>query len=421
MLRHLAGALEATVLLSTAASAALGLALLRKAPHASREDVTHSVVRVAFHPLAQFLLVCAFLYANQVLFSAFILRAHGGSAAFIAQYIPGPWFEIGRRDPLVGLVAQHVGDGRWLSPSLLRVQAFLELPFTMFAYLAVARLLGGRLYATLCRTLPLALAALSFSITFSIIELALANPYTHDDLVLRGAACVVVPMYIAWVSRRERLAVAIEDGPSGVLGLLAFLAGAGAIAYAVLAFYDAFLLYNLAHLPRYASGLVLAIGVSAAASFAAPRVDAALAKARGETPAASLAVDTSVSALRAFTILFFVPSLALRYWGGHATAVLCGALVVGLGLLAGTVGALRRARPSAGGVARLVLGAGSAVLVAAWAAHAAIVSSPHGGLPELVLARGALSFLVVAIVVFRGVEIAVCWTSHETKAPADEA
>ncbi|HSO34349.1 MAG TPA: hypothetical protein VLT33_17555, partial [Labilithrix sp.] len=56
-----------------------------------------------------------------------------------------------------------------------------------------------------------------------------------------------------------------------------------------------------------------------------------------------------------------------------------------------------------------------------WATSAALTSSARGSLPELVLARGALSFLAVAIVVFRGVEFAVCWATHETKAPADEA
>jgi hypothetical protein len=421
MLSHLAAALEATVLLSTAASLGLGLMLLRRAPaRLTCSAAPSSMARAVFHPLAQLLLVCALLYGNQVLFSAFILRAHGGSAAFIARYIPGPWFAIGHHDPLVGFVAQHVGDGRWLSPSLLRVQAFLELPFTMFAYLAVARLLGRRLYATLCRVPVLALAALSFSVTFSIIELALRNPYTNDDLVLRAAACLLVPVYIAFIARRERLDPGAAEGPSGVLGLLAFLAGAGAIAYVVLAIYDAFLLYNLAHLPRYAGGLVMALGVAAAASFAAPRVDAALTNATG-TRAPSAAIDTCVSALRAFTILFFVPSLALRYWGAHASAVLCGLLVVGVAVIAGSVSALRRARLSKAGLAGVLVAAGTAFLVAAWAARAAVLGSPLSGLPELVLARGALSFLVVAIVVFRGIEIAVCWASHETKAPADEA
>jgi len=252
----------------------------------------------------------------------------------------------------VGIVAQHVGDGRWLAPSVLRVQAFLELPFTMFAYLAVARLLGRRLHASLCRLPVLFVVGVSFSVTFSIIELALPNPYTRDDLALRALAALTVPVYVAWVARRERLDLDVVDGPSGVLGLLSFLAGAGAVAYVVLAVYDAFLLYNLAHLPRYAGRLAVAVAVTASA---------------------------------------------------------------------GVVRGLRCARPSMLGGAALVLAATAALFAAGWATKAAFVSSAAGSLPELVLARVALSFLAVAIVVFRGVELAVCWAAHETKAPADEA
>jgi hypothetical protein len=205
-----------------------------------------------------------------------------------------------------------------------------------------------------------------------------------------------------------------------MFGLLAFLAGAGAIAYVVLALYDSFLLYNLAHLPRYGSGLVMAVGLSVAASIAAPGVDAALVRALGPR-APSPGIDLSVSALRAFTLLFFVPSLALRYWGGHASAVLCGMLVVAVGFFAGVASMLRRLQPSPMAVLRLLVATGAALVAAGWATKAAIASSPPNGLPELVLARGALSLLVVAIVVLRGVEIALCWASHETKAPADEA
>jgi hypothetical protein len=205
---ELASAFETTLLLSMLAALALGaqraferpsvVAKVRRAPEAPR-----SAFAVLLHPLAQFLLVCAVIYVNQVLFGAFILRAHDGSTAFISRYIPGDWFAIGTHDPFVRLAAQHVGDGRWLSPTLLRVQAFLELPFTMLAYLAVARLLGRQLYATLCRPLGLVLASLAFSVTFSWVELALSNPYTHDDLALRAAACLVTPMYLACICRAE--------------------------------------------------------------------------------------------------------------------------------------------------------------------------------------------------------------------------
>jgi hypothetical protein len=428
----IASAFEATVLLSTAAALGIGahLAWSSRGPSSMRAAASapRSLAALALHPLAQFLLVCAIIYVNQVLFGAFILRAHGGSTSFIAQYIPGEWFAIGRHDPLVALAARHVGDGRWLSPTLLRVQAFLELPFTMFAYLAIARLLGRRLYATLCKPVLLALAALSFSFTFSLVEVSLPNPYTTDDLVLRAIACLVVPVYIAWIARREerRSPSASSSpssdpaaGPSGVLGLLAFLAGAGAISYVVLALYDAFLLYNLAHLPRYASELVLSLAIAVIASFAAPRVDALVARATGAR-GASPAVDVCVSALRTFTVLFFVPSLSLRYWGAHPTAAACGLLIVALGSIGGVASALRRSHATAGALVRLGLAAGIALVLGGWAAQAVLATAGHG-MPELLLARLALSFLAVAITSFRAVEIALCWPSHETKAAADQA
>lgn len=437
----IASAFEGTVLMSTAAALGIGAHLARArfarrsssegapvdAPPAGSSSKTapttwRALVTLALHPLAQLLLVCALVYVNQVLFGAFILRAHGGSTAFIGQYIPGDWFAVGRQDPLVQLAARHVGDGRWLSPTLLRAQAFLELPFTMLAYLAVARLLGRRVYAMLCKPVVLVLAALSFSVTFSLVELSLPNPYTTDDLVLRAIACVLVPVYIAWIAKREEsrsLASPGTGGPSGVLGLLAFLAGAGAISYVVLALYDAFLLYNLAHFPRYASGIALSLVIAALASYAAPRVDGALARAtHGRVP--SPAVDVCASALRTFTVLFFVPSLSLRYWGGHSTAAACGLLVVVLAMAGGAVSALRRSRPGPAAMVRLALGGGVALALGTWAAHVVLVSASHG-MPELLLARLALSFLVAAITSFREVEIALCWASDETKASADEA
>jgi hypothetical protein len=424
---------EATVVLSTLATLVVGLVVAARSKHAepripnsqsqsqSHSQFSFSLSSLFAHPLVQLCLVSALIYVNQILFGAFILRAHGGSTAFIGRYIPGEWFAIGTQDPLVAFAARHVGDGQWLSPTLLRVQAFLELPFTIFAYLAVARLLGRGLYATLVQPAILALVSLSFSVTFSLVEVSLPNPYTHDDLVLRAVACVLVPVYIACISRLEarRAPAEVPAGPSGVLGLLAFLAGAGGLSYVVLALYDAFLLYNLAHLPRYASGIAVSLLVAAAASFAAPRIDEALARATGAR-VPSPAIDVCVSALRAFTLLFFVPSLSLRYWGAHPTAAACGALVVVLGLGAGAVKALRRSPPGVGGLVRLVVAGGAALALGGWAAHLAFVTAGLG-MPELLLARVSLSFLAVAIVIFRAGEIALCWGTHETKASADEA
>jgi hypothetical protein len=203
----------------------------------------------------------------------------------------------------------------------------------------------------------------------------------------------------------------------------------------VLAVYDAFLLYNLAHLPRYTAGLATALVVAVLASAAAPRLDASLSQAAALRLDASLsqaaalrpsvAMDATTGALRAFTLLFFVPSLSLRYWGEHASAALCGALLVLLGAAAGGALALRRANegsgPGAADVARFVAAGAAALGAGAWAARAAVAGAAQGGMPELHLACAALSFLLVAIVVFRAVEIALCWWPHETKAPADQA
>jgi hypothetical protein len=432
-------AFEVTVLLSTAAALAIGAWTATRSSEAPRAPSAPGastpagalVTGLFLHPLGQLALVCVALYVNQVLFGAFILRAHGGSAAFIARYIPGGWFAIGTRDPLVAFAARHVGDGAWLSPTLLRVQAFLELPFTMLAYLAVARLLGRRLYATLAGLPVLLLVALSFSVTFSLVELSLPNPYTNDDLALRAVSCVATPVVLAWVARVEarRDPRDAAGGPSGVLGLLAFVAGAGAVAYVVLALYDAFLLYNLAHLPRYAAGLAASLVIAVAASFAAPRIDTAVARATGARAsggrsgvarASSPAVDVCVSSLRAFTLLFFVPSLSLRYSGLRPGAVACGLVVVGLAVVAGVGGVLARARLGVVGLLRLAAAGVVALLAGGFAAQLAL-AGPRPPMPELLLARASLSFLVVAIVAFRTAEIALCWRAHETKAAADEA
>jgi hypothetical protein len=159
--------------------------------------------------------------------------------------------------------------------------------------------------------------------------------------------------------------------------------------------------------------------IAAGASFAAPRIDEALARAaRARAP--SPAVDICVSALRAFTLLFFVPSLSLRYWGAHPTAAACGLVLVLAGFGAGAASALRRSRVSAGNAVRLVFAGAAAMALAGWAAHLAFVTAGLV-LPELLLARLSLSFLAVAIVIFRAGEIALCWGAHETKASADEA
>ena len=402
----LSQALQLTVWLSVLASVVVGLLSLRLRSRSPLESVRPTALA---HPLTQFLVVCGLLYVNQVLFSVYVLRAHGGNVGFVGQYIGGPWFAIGGRDPLVQLLAAHVHDGRLLSFSLLRVQAFLELPFTMFAYLAVARLYGHRLYVALCRLPLLFAAAISFSVTFSIIELFLPNPWTHDDLALRALSALVTPVYIAWTSRRVG---AKREGPTGTLGILAAFAGAGAISYVVLAMYDAFLLYNLGHLHRYASGLPVAIVIAALASFAAARIGGGR---------AGVASDAALSTLRAFTVLFFVPSLSLRYWGSHREAAVLGLFLVSTAVGHGAFAAIARSPSPVRASLQLAFSLPFAVLAGGAAAWWAMTTVTASALPELVLARLSLSFLCVTIVVLRGLEFLLCCIAHETKAAVDQA
>lgn len=394
MPRELTRALELTVLLSTLMSVVVGLAWLRRkdAPPSAGSSARPTLARLAFHPLAQLLFVCFLLYVNQVLFSAYVLRAHDGSAAFIARYIPGPWFAIGRHDPLVGIVATHVGDGRWLSPSLLRVQAFLELPFTMFAYLAVARLLGRRLHATLCRLPVLFVVAASFSITFSIIELALPNPYTSRRPRAarpRGAHrprvyCMGREARAARPRRPRRRRGRADRGARPPRLPRGRRRGARLVRSAA-----------RGRLPRRRARREFAVAVAGH-------------RRRGRRAAGVHAAVLPAVALASLR------RLLARCGAG-------GLLVVGLSFAAGVVRGLRRTRPTMLGGAALLFAVPAALFAAGWATRAALMSTAAGSLPELVLARAALSFLAVAIVVLRGVEFAVCWAAHETKAPADEA
>src|SRR2546430_17559446 len=124
----LASAFEAVVVVSTASAIALAAWVLRS-PLASAERPPRAGALV-FHPLAQWTLVIALVVVNQVLCDAYILRAHGGDATFVSRYLGHGWFALATGSPVVRFVASHVGDGRWLAPTVLPVQAFLELPFT---------------------------------------------------------------------------------------------------------------------------------------------------------------------------------------------------------------------------------------------------------------------------------------------------
>jgi hypothetical protein len=43
------------------------------------------------------LVVTGLLYLNQVLFTVYVLREHGGDPSFIARYLPEGWFILATR------------------------------------------------------------------------------------------------------------------------------------------------------------------------------------------------------------------------------------------------------------------------------------------------------------------------------------
>ncbi len=293
-----------------------------------RRPKPHGALALFAHPLTQWAIVIGLVVVNQIAFNAYVLRVHHGDASFIGRYLPSfGWLSLALDWPSVRWVAAHVGDGRWLAPSVLRVQAYLELPFTLYAYLAVARMLGRDVTRALCRWPVLLVASVSFSVTFGLIEASLPNPYTNDDLVLRALAAVTVPFWVAWTSRIDDAARDGDDRPTSVLGILAFLIGAASIALSLLAAYDTLLLYNLAHLPRYVPLLVLTTPIAVFAPWLVPRVG------RARPSSASTLLRAM---LAAFTVVFFVPSLAIRYAMPYACTALFAAFVLlfgaGLGI-----------------------------------------------------------------------------------------
>ncbi len=400
----LGAVLEVTVLLASTASAALMALRLRAATPFGPARPT----RWATHPFTHLTLVCGLVFLNQLAFNVFVRVAHHGDPEFIARYIRGGWFDVVPDHPVVVGIAHALGrDVGWLSPSVLRVQAFLELPLVLFAYLSIARLLDRAVYRALVQPGVLFAAAVAFTVPFDLVELSLPNPWTKDDLVVRAVACVVTPAWIAWLARGERggpCFPASESRPTGLVGLVTFVTGALATSYLVLVMYDVTLLYNLGHLSAAKGPLVAAWAAATLAHVGDGRFDGFVHRvvtgSHEAAPPAPLGVRVATSALAAFTFLFFVPSLALRYAGTHPVAQVFGVAIVLFGLVLGAVLALRDARPTA----REIAAAGIAAIFAL-ACGLVAADTDLGGLlsardrfAEQLLLRKAGALLAVAVV-----------------------
>ncbi|MFF1906065.1 hypothetical protein [Kitasatospora sp. NPDC058218] len=306
----IAPVLDATVVVSVGAALTLAPRVLRREVRPGRGG--------APGPEALLAIVVALFLVNQLAFAVHVQRVHGGSTAFIARYLPPGWFAVPRGNPFVDWVAAHTPAPELLAPSVLRVQAFLELPLVLLAFVALLRRLDRQLYARVARSALVPLAAASYTVAFCAVEWDLRNPYTVDDLVVRAVSALVTPLLVVRLAGRE--ADIASHSPRPVV----FALDLWAYGYLMLALYDTVLLYNLSRLDERLPGMITAVAVLGATRLLPRSADRA-------GPRVAALTDTLGRGLA----LFLVPALAIRYAGGFGTPLL--AAVAGAAVLIAAV------------------------------------------------------------------------------------
>lgn len=400
-------AIDAVAVSSAVVAVPLAVRLFRRGTRVAKaldgvdgvEGVERSRPSLLLHPWTLFLATSALCVLNQVAVAAYVLAARGGDPAFITRHVGDGYFHCDFDFPGVRALASWLGPSgaRWLEPSILRVNAFLELPFAMFAYLAIARLFDRGVPSLLARSLLGPLAALSFTAVLMLVEVLLWNPYTRDDLVLRVIAGVFMAAALLAIGRRERGAAFPAAGGRRrtLASLLVAFVGAACTAGAVLALYDLTLLYNLAHLGRLGGPLASMLAVATAAFLLVDRIDEWLETRR------SACVEAVSSVAATFSVVFFVPALAVRYGLHRPTGRTVGLALVAVSALWGLAAAARapgvRIRRWAVG---LCCGLGAGTLLAV-ALHLWL---PGGVMVEAALVLYAAAFVGGMLLAWRAVE-----------------
>jgi hypothetical protein len=323
--------------------------------------------------------VTAAIFANQVLFTVYVLRVHGGDPSFVARFLPPGWFDLAGGSAMRAF-ADAFPAPELLAVCVLRVPALLELPFVVLAYLCVCRWLDPVRARVLTAPAVLWAACVAYSVVFGLVEWGLRNPYTTGDLILRAVSCVVTA---ALAGRCELRAPA----PASAVDVLLAVGSAAALGVLVLVVYDTALLYNLGHVPRLSPVAAVAGAALAAARLAARR--------RAATPReAGAGVRTVSAGLAWFATLFFVPALPVRYALDLGTPWLAaaGAAVVAVTAAALTV---RDVMAGIGGTRRAVGVWLAQVSVAAVAGSAAASAAllPPPTYPEVRILLAAALFL----------------------------
>jgi hypothetical protein len=264
------------------------------------------------HPGTWLLAVTVLIYVNQVLFTVYVTREWHGDVSRIARHLPDGWFALAD----LGWLTDRFGSAGWLSWTVLRAQALLELPFVTLAYLTVCRWFSAEVYR---RAVAVRWAmSVSWTVTFIVIEWSLYNPYTVSDTVMRVVSGVLVPLLVP----------RLGSGKAGPPRLVPFAGSVAALGILVLAVYDSALLYNLAFVDDW----LPTAAVAAVALAALRRWSRRTAADPGPTVAAA------TTSLGWFLTLFMVPALPLRYGLNFGTAVvslLAGAVLVAAALWLG--------------------------------------------------------------------------------------
>ena len=285
------------------------------------------------HPGTWLAVVVAAMTVNQVLVTAYVHQAWGGDTSRITRYLPPGWFELAD----LGRLEDVLPAWPW---TVLHVQAALELPFVLLAYLLLARWFGPEVFGRVVAARWWISA--SWTLTFCLIEWDLHNPYTVGDIVIRVVAGLLVPLLVPM----------LRPGGSHPTGLVEIAASAAALGCLVLGVYDVLTLYNLGHAGRWAVPAIAALALLAAVRWWAAR--------RSSAPGPLTA--SALTALGWFVALFAAPALPLRYgltFGAGITAAACGSVLVVVSLWLGWDRRRRRALLAvlAAGVAGGALGA----------------------------------------------------------------
>ncbi|MBW1596657.1 hypothetical protein [Streptomyces sp. JJ38] len=356
----------------------------------ARRSCVGRSVRWAVSPLVGLVVVTGAVFLNQVLFTVYVLRVHGGDASFVSGYLPAGWFDLATGSPVLRSLAKGFPAPSLLEPTVLRVQALLELPFVLLAFGTALRWLDAGLYGRVMRSALLPLAALSYTAVFCVVEWDLYNPYTVDDVVIRCVSAVLTPLLMRRMAARD----AAEARPLTASGLLAFLGSLGALGVLILIVYDTALLYNLGRMDDRASLALAAAGTLALCRLAAARLPA--------RSSPGPAVMFAGHALRRWLVLFFAPALAVRYGVTFGTPMLAAAaglavaVAAGLYALRDTLMGLREdseIRSPLVLLGRLGWAAGAALAVA----YAVVNLGRGGSYYETVLLQAAAASMVTAI------------------------